>query len=387
MSELLEDVLQRTEVRIAEIMPLLETWVRRNSYSADVDGVNAMGELLAEAFSLPGLKLERHAGKNVGDHLVWTTPAWAGGGSERLLLLGHHDTVFPPGTFDAWELDGDRLRGPGVLDMKGGLGTVRAAVAVLSDCGLLEKLPLAVVSVGDEEIGSIHSAPLLQEVAAGASAALVFEAGRAQDMIITQRKGTGGIKVVAHGKAAHAGNHHRQGKNAIWALAKLIDAAQKLTNYDEQVTVNVGLVSGGEAKNTVPGLADCVIDFRFVTAEAGEAVVSSLKTAASEICDATGVTFEFDGGIRRLPLVRTDSSAALCTEYGACAAEEGMGNSEAGLLGGGSDANTVSAVGVPAIDGLGPRGAGFHTHNEYIEVSSLAMRTRALVRFLCGRLS
>ena len=270
--------------------------------------------------------------------------------------------------------------------MKGGLVTVRTALAALDDVGVLAGLPLALVSVGDEEIGSIHSRAMVQELAKGASAGLVFEAGRAEDRIITQRKGTGGIKVAVLGKAAHAGNHHADGINAIAAVCSFVTRVQALTDYERGVTVNVGLISGGEAKNTVPGRATCVIDFRFETADAGLDVEQQIRAAAESVASSTGTVFELDGGVRRLPLERSEASAALCREYGACAAAAGLGSEEIGLLGGGSDANTVSAVGVPAIDGLGPRGQGFHTHDEYIEVSSLELRAEALARFLAGRL-
>jgi len=366
------------------LLPMLERWVKTNSYSANVDGVNAMGSLMTEDFRCPELALERVPGNGVGDHLVWTTPAWSGGGG--VLLVGHHDTVFPPGNFEVWEHEGDRLRGPGVLDMKGGLATVWAALSALSDTGALSRLPLAFASVGDEEIGSPDSRKTLERLAPSAAVALVFEAGRTEDQIITRRKGTGGMNIRVVGRAAHAGNHHADGINAIAAVCRLVTAAQEMTDYQRGITVNVGLISGGEARNTVPGTASCAIDFRFESAADGISVEERIRAVAHTIAGDTGAAFTIDGGVRRLPLERSEASVALFQEYAGCAAAVGLGNSEAGLLGGGSDANTVSAVGVPAIDGLGPRGRGFHTHDEHIEVSTLALRVEALARFLVGRL-
>src|SRR4029078_3028201 len=114
---------------------------------------------------------------------------------------------------------------------------------------LLAKLPLTVVCVADEEVGSPTSAPHLKELAKGAQCALVFESGRANDMIITRRKGVGAMTVIAHGKAAHSGNNHKDGANAIWALSRFVDAAQQLTDYGKGVTVNVGQLSGCTSKN------------------------------------------------------------------------------------------------------------------------------------------
>ncbi|MBT8491628.1 MAG: M20 family metallopeptidase [Deltaproteobacteria bacterium] len=372
------------DTREQELLPLLERWVRTNSYTANIEGVNAMGELLVEAFDLPGLEHAKIAGEELADHHWWKTPAFEPGGG-GVMLVGHHDTVFPPGTFDVFERDGDRLRGPGVLDMKGGLATVRTALAALADAGELAAIPVAVVSVGDEEIGSVESKPHLQGLARGASVGLVFEAGRTADRIITRRKGTGALAITVHGKAAHAGNHHADGVNAIWVLARLILQIEELTDYERGVTLNVGLAKGGEARNTVPPLAECSVDMRFESSADGESTVTRVRELASRLSQETGASIEVDGGVRREPLERSDGSARLYQEYAACADAAGLGSEESPPLGGGSDANTLSSVGVPAIDGLGPRGLGFHTKDEFIEVSTLPLRVEALVRFLLGR--
>ena len=170
-------------------------------------------------------------------------------------LIGHLDTVFPPGKFEGYRVDGPLRRGPGVLDMKGGLVVVAFALRGLSEAypgGLGALPPLRIVVVSDEEVGSPEGAGVIRRSIGGSGAALVFESGRAQDAIITRRKGTGNVSVVGQGRAAHAGNAHAEGKNAIWAVARWVDAAQQLTDYERGVTVNVGTISGGIGKNTVP---------------------------------------------------------------------------------------------------------------------------------------
>src|SRR5690606_33598848 len=166
-----------------------------------------------------------------------------------------------------------------------------------------------------------------RELAKGAACALVFESGRANDMIITRRKGVGAMTVVAHGKAAHSGNNHKDGANAIWALARFVDAAQQLTDYAKGVTVNVGQFSGGTSKNTVPERAECKLDLRYETVVDAEALVRGLR-AAADAAAILGVRLEVSGGINRPPLERTAASEALRDEYAACARAAGLGNGE-----------------------------------------------------------
>jgi glutamate carboxypeptidase len=373
--------------RQAEMLALTRSWVEINSFTENVAGVNQVGALLRQAFALRGLAgTVVPGGDAFGDHLIWKTPAATRAGAKPILLIGHHDTVFPPGHFEGWSEEGGRATGPGALDMKGGLAIIRTTLAALADVGALAELPVVVVCVADEEVGSPSSTPHLREVARGASCALVFESGRAGDAIITRRRGVGAMTVVAHGKAAHAGNNHKDGVNAILALAKFIEAAQALTDYARGRTVNVGLVAGGTSKNTVPERAECSLDLRYETVEDAERLVGEVRAAAEKAAAAVpGVRFDVSGGARRLPLERTDASARLRDEYAACARAVGLGDGEAPQLGGGSDANTVAPLGVPAIDGLGPRGAGFHTTHEYVELDTFAPKAEALLRFLWGR--
>jgi glutamate carboxypeptidase len=382
--EALDAALAAVRRRGDEMIALTRTWVEVNSYTANVAGVNAVGAMLREAYALPSLACTAIAGGDYGDHLIWETPAAAH--APPIVLIGHHDTVFPPGHFEGWREDGGRAVGPGALDMKGGLSVIRGALAALDEVGALAGLPIVVISVADEEVGSPSSTAHIKALARGAACALVFESGRAGDAIITRRKGVGAMTVVAHGKAAHAGNNHRDGANAIWALAKFIDAAQDLTDYARGSTVNVGQLTGGTSKNTVPERAECKLDLRYETVADAEALIAAITQAATAASAAVpGVRLEVSGGANRLPLERTPASAALREEYAACARAAGLGDGEAALLGGGSDANTVAPLGVPAIDGLGPRGAGFHTTSEYVELATFVPKAEALVRFLWAR--
>ncbi|HLK38754.1 MAG TPA: M20/M25/M40 family metallo-hydrolase, partial [Polyangiaceae bacterium] len=299
-------------------------------------------------------------------------------------LIGHLDTVFAPGSFEGYRRDGALARGPGVLDMKGGLVVVAFAMRALAASGGLDAVaPLRVVIVSDEEVGSPEGQGVIAAAISGSSACLVFEAGRGQDAIITRRKGTGAVIATAHGRAAHAGNAHQEGANAIWAMARLVDGVQRLTDYDRGVTVNVGRVLGGHSKNTVPDHCEAQIDLRFDSRVDGEYLVASMRRIADDAAASVpGVRIDLQGGIARLPLERTEANERLMVRYAACASAHGLGCSEAPLVGGGSDASTAAALGIPAIDGLGPRGGGFHTKDEHIEVATLVPKAQALARFL-----
>lgn len=374
---------------------LIADLVEISSHTPDLQGCSAVAARYAEATAaltggaLAGGVVASTSGK-YGAHVVLHNQAderaAVEGARDAVLLVGHHDTVFPKATFAGYREDGALLRGPGVLDMKGGLVVVSYALAALHQAGLLARVPVRLVSISDEEVGSPEGRALVLEAARGAACALVFESGRANDQIVTRRKGLGGLTVVAHGKAAHAGNNHADGVNAIWAMARFVDGAQALSDYERGLTVNVGKIGGGIGKNTVPDRAEALVDFRFLTARDGEALLAALHAAAERAAAGVpGARVELHGGVTRVPLERTEASAALLAEYGACARASSLGSDEAPLIGGGSDANTVAAAGVPAIDGLGPRGKGFHTVDEFIERATLIPKTEALIRFLAGR--
>lgn len=359
--------------------------VEVNSFTENAEGGRKVGAMLEELYAIEGLESRRVPSTKFADHLV-VSSAWTTMGQSPIALVGHLDTVFPPGTFEGFKRDGDLARGPGVLDMKGGLVVVAWALKALAEVGALEELPgVRLVVVADEEVGSPEGQKVIQTAIDGARGALVFEAGRKNDLVITRRKGTGAVTLVAHGKAAHAGNAHKEGANALWALAKVVDRAQGLTDYPRGVTVNVGKITGGTSKNTVPDRAEALVDLRFETRADGEALVAALAKAAEECAAAVpGTRIEIEGGIARLPLERTDASVKLMESYLDAAKLSGLGAGEAPLIGGGSDASTSHAMGIASIDGLGPRGIGFHTKDEQIEIATLVLKAKALARFLAS---
>ncbi len=357
----------------------LEALVLQNSYTTHVDGGRRVGRILLDLFAMPGLEAEVVESQRFAPHLVFRSQGHA---RKPIALVGHLDTVFPPGHFEGYVVDGIFRRGPGVLDMKGGLVVMAWALkAVAVTAGLDAVPPLRVVIASDEELGSPESAKLLLGELDGAAACLVFESGRSNDAIVTQRKGTGVVQVKAFGKAAHAGNAYFDGANAIWSLARFIDRAQALSNQDTGVTVNVGLVHGGSAKNTVPAEAGADLDLRYPTVAARDALLHALEDAAKEAA-VPGTRLELHPSQGRLPMERGPGTQALFDAYAECAKREGLGTAEAPRQGGGSDGNTAASLGIPTLDALGPRGSGYHTTDECIEIATLVGRAAALARFL-----
>lgn len=362
---------------LSEQLPAMEgalaALVDHNSFSGNREGGQRVVRLLEDVFAMPGLEATRIGSERFADHLVFRSTGRPG--VAPVALIGHLDTVFPPGTFEGYRVDGALRRGPGVLDMKGGLVVIAWALKAIAMTGRLNALPpLTVVIVSDEEVGSPEGAPLIKHEVRGAQAALVFESGRANDAIVTERKGVGNLTAHARGKAAHAGNAYWEGENAIWKLARFVDRVQQLSDKATGVTVNVGLISGGSSKNTVPAEARAELDVRFPTAAAERAVRSALAAAAEDI--------RLESGTGRAPMEKQPGVEKLVSGYGACAHAHGLGRDEAPRQGGGSDGNTTSAMGIPTIDALGPRGKGFHTHDEYIEAATLVSRAQALADYL-----
>jgi glutamate carboxypeptidase len=375
-----DDALSWLTAQRGAMEALLERLVAVNSFTENRAGVQAVANLVAGQLRTLGIAVELRPSARFGPHLLFTGPA----NGAPVFLLGHTDTVFAPGTFEGFRRDGSRAVGPGVFDMKGGIVVMLFGLVAGKRAGLLERVPVKGILVADEEVGSPESQPLIRAHATGALCALGFESGRPGDLLVTCRKGVGSLHAEARGLAAHAGNEHEKGKNAIWSIARFIDRAQALTDYARGRTVSVGLVSGGTTKNTVPAEARCEVDLRFETVDDGRALAEAVEAISADAA-VPGTTLEIARGAWRDPLERTQASSALAKEYGDCQRESGLGQGESPLVGGGSDACTTGAAGIPSIDGLGPRGKGFHTTGEEVDLSTLVPKAAAFLRFLARR--
>jgi glutamate carboxypeptidase len=392
-----EALRERVRARFeTDAVPLLTRLVEQPSCTRERDDVEACFALLDEAAGRSGLVVERHpdpAGLYAA-HRVYRTSATAAG-DRALALVGHLDTVFPRKLgFFGFRREGDVARGPGVLDMKSGLVSVLAALDALADVdpAARARLEARFVVVSDEEVGSPSSAALFARLAPLTTEALVFEAGRRQDLLVTRRKGSGLYTVVAHGKAAHAGNRHEDGVSAIWALSLLVPRIEGLTDYARGTTASIGLIEGGTAKNTVPDRAELHLDARYGSAAETARFEAALRAIVEHPFEGLSealappklwaATFTLEGRVSRPPMEPSEATALLLGRYGEAARAAGLGSGEAPLQGGGSDANLLAAAGVPTLDGLGPWGEHFHETREWCSLSSLERRIAALAIFL-----
>ncbi|MBN8547949.1 MAG: M20 family metallopeptidase [Deltaproteobacteria bacterium] len=348
---------------------LLEQLVSINTYTTNVAGVNKAQDVIANFLLSLGMQVQRVPVAARGDVLIANTPA---AGEKSIVLVGHTDTVHPPDSpFQNFSRTKDRAFGPGVLDMKGGLVTFLWSLRALAEHKLLAAIPVSVFINSDEEIGCPDSHRLIEEAGRKSRAALVFEWGRTADGIILRRKGVGQFSISVRGKASHAGNAHREGANAILQLAHTITRLSTLTDYSRGVTVNVGLVQGGSASNTVPELASAALDLRVEKAEDFKRLSTAIMEIAADIV-VPGTSVQIKADSFMPPMADSPESLALFESFRKFAAPAGLSYDQIpGILGGGSDANRTAYQGCPSIDGLGPFGEGAHSDKEYILLDSL----------------
>ena len=303
---------------------------------------------------------------------------WVGGGTPKVLIVGHHDTVFPVGSCAArpFEVVDGKATGPGVFDMKAGIVLAVHAVAALADRSGVE-----ILITSDEEVGSLTSRALLEERALACGQVLVLEPSADGGALKTARKGTGTFQLVVHGRSAHAGLEPEKGVNALVAAAQLVGVVPTFADAAKGTTVTPTMATAGTAENVVPDEARVVVDVRVEQPgekERVEAAFAGLAGASAAVPDAR---VEVSGGVGRPPMPAT-ASAALFPIAVAAAEAAGLPPVHGVAVGGGSDGNFTAAVGVPTLDGLGAVGAGAHTPGEFVLVDTMVPRARLLTELL-----
>jgi glutamate carboxypeptidase len=299
-----------------------------------------------------------------------------GAGPEQLLILGHLDTVWPVGQTATMpiRIEDGRLYGPGVYDMKAGIGLALAAVRVLTRLAAPVPWRIVLLFTSDEEVGSRSGRPLLEAEARRSQAVLVPEPPLPDGGLKTARKAVGEFVIEARGVAAHAGVQPEAGASAVLEIAHQIVALHALAGHEPGLTVNAGVVSGGTRSNVIAPHARAEVDVRAVTAGQAERVARILAERQPIV---PRVQVEVTGGFHRPPLGRTAAVVRLYELARDVAAGLGEDLTE-GSSGGGSDGSFTAALGVPTLDGLGAPGDGAHALHEHVLVDALAWRTALL---------
>lgn len=303
----------------------------------------------------------------------------------QVLLSGHFDTVYEAD--DPFQTctrpDATTLRGPGVIDMKGGILVMLAALAALEASGPGDRLGWEVLLTPDEETGSHGSRELFTAAAARHQLGLVFEPARVNGDLVRSRKGTGGMIATAHGRAAHAAKVPNDGRNAILALAEFLLAASRLPAELPGVLVNVGNIrGGGPATNVVPDQAAAELDLRVTTAADRDALLRRLGEIAGEINRREGLRLELKGGFNRPPKECGPDEETVFAAWQQAACDLGQPAPNWIHSGGGSDGNLLFAAGLPNLDGLGPLGDHLHSNRESLVISTLGTRAQLAALFL-----
>jgi glutamate carboxypeptidase len=341
------------DAMISDLRELVEI----ESPSLDLAAVTASAKAVAAL-------LERRLG---GQAVLVDSPAgphvrWSGGGKPKVLILGHHDTVFPLGTLERrpFRVDNGRATGPGVFDMLGGLVQAVHGVAALGDADGVEILVTA-----DEEVGSTASRALIEERALACGTVLVCEGAADGGGLKTARKGCGTFFVTLAGRASHAGLEPEAGINSLVEAAHQVLAIAALNRPEAGTTVTPTVAHVGTANNVVPAEARIEVDVRVTAADEAQRVEAAFASLTPRL---DGAVITVTGGINRPPMPESAAAGLFAIARKLLPGVEGK------AVGGASDGNLSAALGVPTLDGLGAVGGGAHADHEYLEVGRMAER-------------
>ncbi|WP_371614782.1 M20 family metallopeptidase [Streptomyces sp. NBC_00454] len=335
----------------------LRTLVEVESPSRDLDALATSAKTVAAFIEsrLGGqaVLVESEAGPHVH---------WSAGGVPRVLVLGHHDTVFPLGTLERrpFKVEDGHATGPGVFDMLGGLVQAVHGLATLADLSGVEILVTA-----DEEVGSHSSRPLIEERALACGAVLVMEGAADGGALKTGRKGCGTFQVSIAGRASHAGLEPAAGVNALIEAAHQVLDIAALARPDIGTTVTPTVAAAGTLDNVVPAEATLVVDVRVESADEKERIESAFAALSPHLDEAK---IAVQGSVGRPPMPESASSELFAL------AERLLPGLEGKAVGGGSDGNFTAALGVPTLDGLGAVGGGAHADHEYLVIEAMPER-------------
>ena len=363
----------------------LQAMVNTDGGSYDKAGVDAVGAIVRNFCESHGLNVETVRGEKHGDCLRAILPhegapsRTRGNHAANIVLMGHRDTVFPKGEPERrpFTIKEGRAYGPGVSDMKSGLVMNMFVLAAFKKFGGAPG-PMVGLFTGDEEIGSPEGRVVIEEEARGARVVFNSEPGRPSGGVVTGRKGGVFSIFEIEGKAAHSGGNFQAGISAIGELAHKIVAIHALTDLERGITLNVGLVSGGQSVNTVAPSAVGQIDLRYVSSADRDEIVARLhEIVAHSYVPGTRAKLTIKGEF--LPLTQDEAAKKLFTLYQGAASASGL-EVKGEFSGGCADSGFTAAQGAPTICAVGPVGGLAHSPEEYLEIASLIPRAQSLAR-------
>jgi glutamate carboxypeptidase len=383
MPEVAQDVRDYLRERRPAMVDLLRALVEIETPSTEPDTQRPALDLLAERLHALGFAVRHLPGQTSGGHL-YARPADRERGAPVQLLLGHVDTVWPLGTLARMPFvvrDG-RARGPGVYDMKAGLVQIVAALDTLYALGLDPPATPVVLINSDEEIGSAESERWIVQLARAAERAFVLEPALGlEGRIKTARKGVGRFTVVVRGRGSHAGLAPEEGASAILELSHVVQALHAISDPAAGISVNVGMIEGGQRANVVAPEARAVVDVRVPTHDDARRIEAAILGIESV---TPGATVEITGSVGRPPLEPTPRNRRLWARAVEAGHLLGLDLVE-GTAGGGSDGNTTSLY-TATLDGLGAVGDGAHADHEFIELDHFDERAALLALLLLAPL-
>jgi len=353
---------------------MLASLVNTDSGSYNKTGVDRVGETICRFLDVHGVSYDVIQNARFGNAIRASvgTP-----GDRNVLLMGHRDTVFADGEAKRrpFRAEGTRAFGPGVADMKAGLVMNCFVTAALKKF-VGAPAPVVTLLTADEEIGSPSSRAIIEQEARCARLVLNAEPGRPENSVVIGRKAGIFMRFQVAGKAAHAGANFDQGASAIGEMAHKIVALHALTDLTKGITVNVGVVSGGQTVNTVAPSASGEIDLRYIDPGDRGIVLRKIEDIMAH-STIPGTSSEFEIYAEFLPLVQTQESKGLFALYADCG--RALGATITGIFTGGcSDAGFSAAVGTPTLCAVGPIGARTHSPDEYVELESIVPRAQIL---------
>ena len=372
-----------TEKSLPSMVYLLEKLVNTESPSQDKSAVNKVGKIITEEVKSLGANIEIIQNETTGDHIIAIfneKKEIKKNEDKGFLLLCHMDTVFPVGTIDSmpFYMKDGRIMGPGVADMKSGAVIGLTAIRNMIEEGLMPTVPITILFTSDEEIGSRTSKGLIKELAWKSRLVLVLEPGLPDGSIKTWRKGVGSFHIEVHGRAAHSGGKHENGRNAIEELAHQVIRVQNLTDYDLGTTLNVGVFKGGTVVNVVPDLAWMDVDLRVMIPGEAERIAKQINQLKPVL---QGTSIKISGGLNRPPMPYDDLMRSTFNKAKRIADGINIPLIASGT-GGASDGNFIAPLGIPVLDGMGAIGGDYHSEYEYIIEESLISRTQLLSAIL-----